>query len=70
MGLHGTALLIGGALSAPIAGAIIDAHGPAWAFVVAGLRGGGDGAGRAAVLAAAAAPAGGSPARPRRAVVA
>ncbi|MCA2227524.1 MFS transporter [Nonomuraea aurantiaca] len=39
MGFHGTALLIGGALSAPIAGAIIDAHGPAWAFVVAGLTG-------------------------------
>ncbi|MBB3731941.1 MFS transporter [Nonomuraea dietziae] len=39
MGLHGTALLIGGAASAPIAGAIIDAHGPAWAFAVAGLVG-------------------------------
>ncbi|MEV6159101.1 MFS transporter [Nonomuraea sp. NPDC052129] len=39
MGFHGTALLIGGALSAPVAGAIIDAHGPAWAFVVAGLTG-------------------------------
>lgn len=39
MGFHGTALLVGGALSAPIAGAIIDAHGPAWAFVVAGLVG-------------------------------
>ncbi|MEU0570085.1 MFS transporter [Nonomuraea sp. NPDC005983] len=39
MGFHGTALLIGGASSAPIAGAIIDAHGPAWAFVVAGLAG-------------------------------
>ncbi|MFD1938060.1 MFS transporter [Nonomuraea mangrovi] len=37
MGLHGTALLIGGAMSAPIAGAVIDAHGPSWAFAVAGL---------------------------------
>ncbi|MFI6786509.1 MFS transporter [Nonomuraea sp. NPDC050383] len=37
MGLHGTALLVGGALSAPVAGAIIDAHGPAWAFAVAGM---------------------------------
>ncbi|MEV0151507.1 MULTISPECIES: MFS transporter [unclassified Nonomuraea] len=36
MGLHGTALLVGGALSAPLAGAIIDAHGPGWAFAVAG----------------------------------
>ncbi|GGP14844.1 MFS transporter [Nonomuraea glycinis] len=39
MGLHGTALLIGGASSAPIAGAIIDAHGAGWAFAVAGLIG-------------------------------
>ncbi|MFG1701633.1 MFS transporter [Nonomuraea sp. M3C6] len=39
MGFHGTALLIGGATSAPIAGAIIDGSGPAWAFVVAGLVG-------------------------------
>ncbi|MBN6052731.1 MFS transporter [Nonomuraea sp. RK-328] len=39
MGLHGTALLVGGALSAPIAGALIDAYGPAWAFVVAGAVG-------------------------------
>ena len=39
MGLHGTALLIGGTLSAPIAGAIIDAHGARWAFAVAGLIG-------------------------------
>ncbi|MDP9845327.1 MFS transporter [Streptosporangium lutulentum] len=36
MGLHGTALLIGGASSAPIAGAIIDSAGPGWAFTVAG----------------------------------
>ncbi|MFI6923547.1 MFS transporter [Nonomuraea spiralis] len=39
MGLHGTALLIGGAASSPIAGAIIDGGGPTWAFVVAGLTG-------------------------------
>ncbi|MFI7700759.1 MFS transporter [Nonomuraea sp. NPDC049480] len=39
MGFHGTALLIGGATSAPIAGAVIDGAGPAWAFLVAGLVG-------------------------------
>lgn len=39
IGLHGTALLLGGAASAPIAGAVIDAHGASWAFVVAGLAG-------------------------------
>ncbi|SDJ21061.1 Predicted arabinose efflux permease, MFS family [Nonomuraea maritima] len=39
MGLHGTALLIGGAVSAPIAGAVIDSGGPSWAFTVAGLIG-------------------------------
>jgi MFS family permease len=39
MGLHGTALLIGAAASAPVAGAIIDAHGAGWAFAVAGLIG-------------------------------
>lgn len=39
MGLHGTALLIGGASSAPIAGAIIDGAGPSWAFTVAGAFG-------------------------------
>lgn len=37
MGFHGTALLVGGASSAPIAGWIIDRHGPPWAFAVAGL---------------------------------
>ncbi|MER5420854.1 MFS transporter [Streptosporangium roseum] len=41
MGLHGTALLIGGALSAPIAGAVIDGAGPGWAFALAGLVGAG-----------------------------
>jgi hypothetical protein len=39
MGFHGTALLVGGAVSAPIAGAVIDGTGPAWAFAVAGLVG-------------------------------
>ncbi|MFI6530940.1 MFS transporter [Nonomuraea sp. NPDC050547] len=39
MGFHGTALLIGGASSAPIAGALIDGYGPAWAFAAAGLVG-------------------------------
>ncbi|GAA3119215.1 MFS transporter [Streptosporangium carneum] len=39
MGLHGTALLVGGAASAPIAGALIDSYGPGWAFAVAGLVG-------------------------------
>ncbi|GAA1750218.1 MFS transporter [Nonomuraea bangladeshensis] len=39
MGLHGTALLIGGAASAPIAGAVIDGVGSSWAFTVAGLAG-------------------------------
>lgn len=41
MGFHGTALLIGGAASAPIAGAIIDSAGPAWAFAMAGGVGAG-----------------------------
>ncbi|MFC5826569.1 MFS transporter [Nonomuraea insulae] len=39
MGLQSTALLVGGAVSAPIAGAVIDGSGPEWAFVVAGLVG-------------------------------
>ncbi|MFB9893656.1 MFS transporter [Planobispora takensis] len=39
MGLHGTALLIGGAVASPVAGAIIDSAGPGWAFAVAGLVG-------------------------------
>ncbi|TDC10227.1 MFS transporter [Nonomuraea longispora] len=39
MGFHGTALLVGGAVSAPIAGAVIDGTGPAWAFAVAGSAG-------------------------------
>ncbi|GAA4517623.1 MULTISPECIES: MFS transporter [Nonomuraea] len=40
MGLNGTALLIGGAASAPIAGKVIDLYGASWAFVVAGAAGG------------------------------
>ncbi|GAA2851682.1 MFS transporter [Streptosporangium fragile] len=36
MGLHGTALLIGGGISSPIAGAVIDGPGPGWAFAAAG----------------------------------
>ncbi|WP_067183734.1 MFS transporter [Microtetraspora niveoalba] len=39
MGLHGTALLIGGALAGPAAGAVVDSHGPAWAFAAAGAIG-------------------------------
>lgn len=39
MGLHGTALLLGGAASAPIAGKVIDLYGASWAFGVAGLAG-------------------------------
>lgn len=36
MGLHGTALLLGGAVSALVSGVIIDTHGPSWAFAVGG----------------------------------
>ncbi|GAA3209769.1 MFS transporter [Nonomuraea helvata] len=39
MGLHGTALLIGGAVAAPVIGAVIDGSGPAWGFMLAGLVG-------------------------------
>jgi MFS family permease len=39
MGLNGTALLLGGAASAPIAGKVIDLYGASWAFVVAGAAG-------------------------------
>ncbi|WP_067127919.1 MFS transporter [Microtetraspora malaysiensis] len=39
MGLHGTALLIGGACAGPAAGAVVDAHGPVWAFAAAGCLG-------------------------------
>src|SRR5262245_5416489 len=46
MGLHGTALTIGIALAAPVAGAIVDRAGPGWAFAACGVIG------LAAVLAA------------------
>lgn len=36
MGLHGTALTIGVAVGAPLAGAVIDAFGPGWGFATAG----------------------------------
>ncbi|MEV1004023.1 MFS transporter [Nonomuraea sp. NPDC050202] len=39
IGFHGTALLIGGAATAPISGVVIDGLGPEWAFTVAGLGG-------------------------------
>ncbi|GIH59712.1 MFS transporter [Microbispora siamensis] len=39
MGLHGTSLTIGGALAGPLAGGLLDAHGPAWAFAVSGAVG-------------------------------
>jgi MFS family permease len=37
MGLHGTALTIGVALAGPLAGGLIDSHGPGWAYAVTGL---------------------------------
>lgn len=39
MGLHGTALTTGIALGSPFAGAVVDAVGPRWAFVVLGAAG-------------------------------
>jgi MFS family permease len=36
MGLHGTALTIGIAAGSPVAGAVIDAFGPTWGYVMAG----------------------------------
>ena len=36
MGLHGTALTIGIAAGSPVAGAVIDAHGPTWGYAMAG----------------------------------
>ncbi|WP_328709607.1 MFS transporter [Microbispora hainanensis] len=39
MGLHGTSLTIGGALAGPLAGGLLDAHGPVWAFAVSGAVG-------------------------------
>jgi predicted MFS family arabinose efflux permease len=41
MGLHGSALTVGLATGAPLAGAIIDAASPAWGFAAAGLAGSG-----------------------------
>lgn len=39
MGLHGSALTLGLALGAPLAGAVIDASSPAWGFAATGLVG-------------------------------
>jgi predicted MFS family arabinose efflux permease len=39
MGLHGSALTVGLALGAPLAGAVIDASGPGWGFAATGLVG-------------------------------
>ncbi|MET7471814.1 MFS transporter [Micromonospora sp. NPDC005222] len=39
MGLHGSAVTVGIALGAPLAGAVIDATAPAWGFVVTGAIG-------------------------------
>jgi predicted MFS family arabinose efflux permease len=39
MGLHGSAITVGIALGAPLAGAVIDASAPAWGFAVTGLLG-------------------------------
>ncbi|MDG4829179.1 MFS transporter [Solwaraspora sp. WMMD1047] len=39
MGLHGSAITIGMALGAPLAGAVIDATSPAWGFAATGLLG-------------------------------
>jgi MFS family permease len=39
MGLHGSAMVVGVAVGAPLAGAVIDATGPAWGFAATGLLG-------------------------------
>ncbi|MGW4461302.1 MFS transporter [Micromonospora sp. NPDC004704] len=39
MGLHGSAITVGVALGAPLAGAIIDTTSPAWGFAATGLLG-------------------------------
>ncbi|MEV0427102.1 MFS transporter [Micromonospora sp. NPDC050495] len=39
MGLHGSAVTVGIALGAPLAGAVIDASAPMWGFVVTGVIG-------------------------------
>ncbi|WP_018586406.1 MFS transporter [Salinispora arenicola] len=40
MGLHGSAITVGIAVGAPLAGAVIDASAPAWGFAVTGAVGG------------------------------
>jgi MFS family permease len=40
MGLHNSALTVGLAIGAPLAGAVIDAAGPAWGFAATGIAGG------------------------------
>jgi predicted MFS family arabinose efflux permease len=39
MGLHGSAMTVGLAIGAPLAGAVIDATGPAWGFAATGALG-------------------------------
>ncbi|ETK36021.1 MFS transporter [Microbispora sp. ATCC PTA-5024] len=39
MGLHGTSLTVGVALAGPVAGWVVDAYGPAWAFALTGALG-------------------------------
>jgi MFS family permease len=39
MGLHGSALTVGLAIGAPLAGAAVDARSPAWAFAAVGVAG-------------------------------
>ena len=39
MGLHGSALTVGVAVGAPLAGAVIDACAPPWGFAVTGALG-------------------------------
>lgn len=39
MGLHGSAVTVGIAVGAPLAGAVIDASAPLWGFVVTGALG-------------------------------
>jgi predicted MFS family arabinose efflux permease len=39
MGLHGSAMTVGLAIGAPLAGAVIDATGPAWGFAATGTLG-------------------------------
>ncbi|WP_208816239.1 MFS transporter [Micromonospora echinofusca] len=39
MGLHGSAMVVGVAIGAPLTGAVIDASAPAWGFAATGLLG-------------------------------